>query len=76
MNEERDLAKKGNFESPVWETIEETHKCYNKNLELIIRNMKIQDMMFVASHNVDTVELAKKIIVERDLKSSERVRFG
>jgi len=76
MNEERELAKKGNYESPVWDTIEETHKCYNQNMEHIIRNMTKQDMMFVASHNVDTIELAKKLVVERDLKSSERVRFG
>ena len=32
--------------------------------------------MFVASHNVDTVEMAKKLVVERDLKSYDRVRFG
>jgi proline dehydrogenase len=29
MNEERELAQKGNYESPVWDSIEDTHKCYN-----------------------------------------------
>ena len=29
MNEERRLAEKENKESPVWETIEDTHLCYN-----------------------------------------------
>ena len=76
MNEERELAQKGNYESPVWDTIEETHRCYNQNMELMIRNMTKQDMIFVASHNVDTVELAKKLVVERGLKSHDRVRFG
>eukprot|EP00352_Strombidinopsis_acuminata_P004592 CAMPEP_0176369450 /NCGR_PEP_ID=MMETSP0126-20121128/23296_1 /TAXON_ID=141414 ORGANISM="Strombidinopsis acuminatum, Strain SPMC142" /NCGR_SAMPLE_ID=MMETSP0126 /ASSEMBLY_ACC=CAM_ASM_000229 /LENGTH=71 /DNA_ID=CAMNT_0017728091 /DNA_START=1228 /DNA_END=1443 /DNA_ORIENTATION=- len=29
MNEERDLAKKLDNESPVWDSIEDTHACYN-----------------------------------------------
>ena len=40
MNEERDLAKQGNYESPVHETIEDTHKCYNGNLKLISSRLK------------------------------------
>lgn len=76
MNEERELAHKGNYESPVWDTIEDTHKCYNQNMEHIIKNMTKNDMLFVASHNVDTIELAKRLIVERDLKDANCVRFG
>ena len=76
MNEEREVAQKGNYESPVWDTIEDTHKCYNQNMELIIKNMTPKDMVFVASHNVDTVELAKKLTEESGLKDSQRVRFG
>lgn len=76
MNEERELAKKGNYESPVWDTIEDTHKCYNQNMEHIIRNMTKNDMLFVASHNVETIELAKRIVLERDLKNANCVRFG
>ena len=76
MNEERELAHKGNYESPVWDSIEETHKCYNQNMELIIKNMTKKDMVFVASHNVETVESAKRLAIEKNLKESERVRFG
>ena len=36
MNEERKVAEKAKVESPVWESIEATHKCYNSNLELIL----------------------------------------
>jgi proline dehydrogenase len=61
MNEERELADKHKYESPVWDTIEDTHSCYNKNVEHIISNMKLDDMLFVASHNVDTVALATKL---------------
>jgi proline dehydrogenase len=76
MNEERGLAQQGNYESPVWDTIEETHKCYNKNMEHLITNMTKDDMVFVASHNVETIELAKMLVVQKDLKASNCVRFG
>ena len=76
MNEERELATKGNYESPVWDTIEDTHKCYNQNMEHIIKNMSTNDMVFVASHNVDTIELAKRLVLEKDLKNANCVRFG
>lgn len=36
MNEERDLAQKYGYESPVWDTIDETHKCYNDNVDHVI----------------------------------------
>jgi len=32
MMEERRLATEQSYESPVFETIEETHKCYDDNL--------------------------------------------
>ena len=51
MNEERNLAKELGYESPVWETIEDTHSCYNSSLTNIIDNLKSTDMLFVASHN-------------------------
>ena len=38
MREERELASNNNYESPVWDTIEDTHKCYNDNLNLLINN--------------------------------------
>lgn len=76
MNEERELAAKGNYESPVWDTIEDTHKNYNQVMEYAIRNMTKNDMVFVASHNVDTIDLAKRIVKERDIKDAKCVCFG
>lgn len=32
MTEEREIAAKAGKESPVWDTIEETHKSYNTNV--------------------------------------------
>jgi len=76
MNEERDLAAKFGYESPVWDTIEQTHTCYNNNVSHLISNMKIDDMVFVASHNVDSVKLASELTEKFGFKESERVRFG
>ena len=43
MNEERELAAKQGVASPVFETIEGTHKCYNVNMQHIIENMTERD---------------------------------
>jgi len=76
MNEERELAEAQGYESPIWDTLEETHKCYNDNMQHIIKNMNENDMMLVASHNVDTVNIATSMIDDTDLKQNERVVFG
>lgn len=74
MNEERHIAAGKGVESPVWDTIEGTHACYNNNMQLILRSMKPQDKVFLGSHNVDTVEQAKALVTELGLK--QYVYFG
>ena len=59
MNEERELAKENNYESPVWESLEDTHKCYNDCMKMLIENSNPNDYIFVATHNADSVDLAK-----------------
>ena len=76
MNEEREIAKAQNKESPVWDTIEDTHKCYNTNLELALTQMKPTDMVFVASHNQETVALTKSVLDQEDPGKRSRVKFG
>jgi proline dehydrogenase len=39
MNEERMLASENSYESPIWETIEDTHTCYNDSMKHIIENL-------------------------------------
>lgn len=63
MNEERRLAKAGGYESPVHETIEDTHQCYNTNLKMLAENLGPKDRLFVGSHNLESVEIAKKLIL-------------
>ncbi len=75
MNEERKLAKEGNYESPVHETIEDTHNCYNKNLKLLAENLSHKDRLFVGSHNLESVDIAKKLIIKHNLNDG-RFTFG
>lgn len=76
MNEERTLAAENGLESPVWDSIEDTHACYDDSMEHIIRHMSQQDMLFVASHNNETCDRGMRLTEELDLKSNNRVIFG
>ena len=76
MNEERQIAAEKGIESPVWENIEDTHACYNASMEYIIRNIRDTDMLFVASHNIDTCNQAIQLLKELNLKEKNRVIFG
>jgi proline dehydrogenase len=75
MNEERYLARQGGYESPVHETIENTHKCYNTNLRLLTSVLRPKDRLFIGSHNLESVDIARKLIKEHNLVEG-RVTFG
>ena len=68
------VGKEEGRESPVWDTIEDTHKCYNGNVTHIVSNMKDEDKLAVGSHNLDSLKLAMDLVEEHDKKKS--VRFG
>lgn len=76
MVEERELAQEGGYESPIWDTIEKTHECYNQSLSNIIENIDEDCLLLLGSHNIDSVTLAKSKIEERGLKEAHCVRFG
>jgi len=76
MNEERQFAEKNQRESPVWDDIESTHKCYNSAVRNVVSSMKSEDLLFVASHNQESCDIAKNLVSERDMKDLERVRFA
>ena len=57
MVEERELAQQMNYESPIWETIEETHKCYNDQVTKIIENLGENGLLFIGTHNQSTLDL-------------------
>ena len=75
MNEERNLAKEHYYESPVWDTIEDTHACFNDSMLHIIENLSDKGYLLVASHNVDSVVMAQKKMQELEI-TDKRVRFA
>ena len=70
MNEERELAEKNGYESPIWDSLEDTHKFFDDCVEMIMENMTTSDMIFIASHNVESVRLAMDLAVEKGFKQS------
>lgn len=74
MIEERRIAGQQGYEDPIFKTIEETHKCYNSNLEYTLPRLSPSSHVLVASHNEDSVFLAKKLMTQYNLKG--RVAFG
>ena len=59
MVEERALAKEGNYASPIWDTIEETHDSYNSCLAYVIENLEEGGLLLLGSHNYQSVTFAK-----------------
>ena len=79
MVEERALAAKHGYESPIWDTIEDTHKSYNYCLTHIIENLKLNSsgLLLLGSHNHDSIKRAKALILKHGLDDQHmRVRFG
>ena len=61
MIAERERAEAMGYESPIHETLEDTHKCYNETAEMALRDRVDNDTkgeVMIASHNRESVELA------------------
>lgn len=62
MESERLLAKKAGLPSPIYETIEETHQCYNDSVDYLLLHASIQSDKHVevmcATHNQTSIEKA------------------
>lgn len=75
MSEERALAAEAGVPSPVWDTIEQTHECYDKCMAHVLHNLEEKSLLFVASHNADSIEMAKDLMHRLQI-TDDRVRFG
>lgn len=62
MNEERAIAAEEGVESPVWDTIEHTHSCYNDCMKMVLDNLDDNGMILIGSHNKESIEKAKALI--------------
>ena len=75
MNEEREVAEKNGYESPVHDSLEETHMGYNYCMTEFIESLSKNCLLIVASHNIGSVQLAQAKIMEHII-TDHRVRFG
>ena len=47
MNEERAIAAEEGVESPVWDTIEHTHSCYNDCMKMVLDNIDENGLILI-----------------------------
>ena len=80
MVHERERAKKLNIPSPIHDTIEDSHNCYNDAIELLLRHRVQQGPgleVMVATHNKESVEKAVGLMSELGLEpEDESVHFA
>ncbi|KAL7701286.1 proline oxidase mitochondrial precursor-like protein [Lotmaria passim] len=79
MVQERASAQKDGYTSPIWPTIEETHKCYNGAAEQILQKFEEEPNkkheVFFGTHNKESLEIITgKVLKHPDIQS--RVFFG
>lgn len=75
MVSERELALEKGYPSPIHDSIEETHKCYDQNVESLIKDPHAHVM--IASHNQDSCYKACELMVENNMdKKKGGVYFG
>jgi proline dehydrogenase len=57
MNEEREIAEEKGIESPIWGTIEETHKSYDDCLEYVTKDLREGERFLMGSHNQESIDI-------------------
>ena len=71
MEGERALAESLGYESPIHDTIENTHNCYNDAVAYLLRQSKESGdrkvEMMLASHNQQSIEKAITVMDELDI---------
>jgi proline dehydrogenase len=74
MVAERQRAKDMGYESPIQDTIEDTHNCYNNLTRKLIKNQHIDKSggeVMVASHNKESIEKAVELLQELGVGKEE-----
>lgn len=62
MVQEHARASEQGYASPVWSSYEETNSCYNGIIKRMMDGVAAKSThLMVASHNQDSVELAKRL---------------
>ena len=74
MVHERERAKKMNMPSPIHDNAENTHLCYNKSVELLLRwgVRKPGLEIMVASHNKESIEKTVRLMSKLGISPNDR----
>ena len=74
MVSERERAKKMNYNSPIHDTSEDTHRCYDDVIELLLRH-RFQHgpglEIMIATHNKQSIEKAVDLISQLGIDPSD-----
>lgn len=80
LNLERKIAAASGLPSPTWDTYEETSVNYNRMVEFLLNHKKDSPDscgIFIASHNLDSIEKALKTMDNLGLsKNDPNINFG
>jgi proline dehydrogenase len=78
LHYEREYASQRNIESPVWNTIEETHRSYNTIASReIARVSQGKTSLILATHNLESIRNAIKNIEQLNMRhDNEHFHFG
>mmetsp|Transcript_9518 Transcript_9518/g.14355 ORF Transcript_9518/g.14355 Transcript_9518/m.14355 type:complete len:550 (-) Transcript_9518:1459-3108(-) len=82
MHRERSRASEKGYASPIHDTVQDTHDCYNGALEYLLRQAKITDFptieVMCASHNRESIEFAIELCNELGLSalSNDNLSFA
>jgi hydroxyproline oxidase len=82
MDRERYLAKKRGYESPIWDSYEETNKSYNKAVAHVLEHIaaqpkEAQTHLVIAGHNERSIRLAAQKMKDLGLRAQcGLVSFG
>lgn len=82
MESERELAKRQSIESPIHETMKDTHECYNNALDFLLHQSSRTEPdrhveVMCASHNQESIEKAIEAMHKYQIdKTSNTMSFG
>ncbi|XP_009611325.1 proline dehydrogenase 2, mitochondrial-like [Nicotiana tomentosiformis] len=77
MCSERELASRLGFQSPIHDSIEQTHACFNSCAEFMIEEIANgSGAVVLATHNIESGKLAATKAIDLGIKDSQKLQFA
>lgn len=72
--EDVNVSKKArDYYGPVWDTVKEPQASYDKCMKYALENLDDKSQLYIGSHSIKSVELAKDIIQKLDMKTNDSI---